>query len=92
MLYDSGITPPLTPDTLNEKGGWPITAAMWTQDVNRFRQVDKQKRGDIVANGKHCGIAIDDDSNVVAAGQFTVNTDYKFYDGHCPTIQRYEGF
>ena len=87
MLLDSGINPPVTPN------GSPATAAMWK--VGSFREkgfkkiFGSQQRGDVVSDGTHCGIAIDDGTTVAGAGEDTVNTDYPFYRGKRPTIQRY---
>ena len=84
MLYRSGINPPVT------SGGWPITALDWTdENVPGFRVESSQQRGDIISDGDHCGIAIDNGTTVIGAGEDTVNTQYPFYRYGRPTIQRY---
>ena len=79
MLYDAGVDPP--PRT---PGGWPATAAMWTHSIPGFHKVNTQNEGDVVSNGKHCGIAVS--SSQVLAG----NTDSvgEFDFGSSSTIQR----
>ena len=56
---------------------------------NEIFVVNSQQRGDVVSDGGHCGIAIDDGTTVIRAGEHTVNTGYKFYENGRPTIQRY---
>lgn len=57
---------------------------------NEIFVVNSQQRGDVVSDGRHCGIAIDDGTTVIGAGERTVNTEYGFYDKGRPTIQRYK--
>lgn len=90
MLYGSGINPPLSPDR------WPIRAATRKRgslgNKYKFETVSCQQRGDIVSNGEHCGIAIDNGSGVMAAGRFSVDIDPDIYEKYGPpTIRRYTG-
>lgn len=90
MLYRSGINPPLSPD------GWPIRVAMRKRgsldDKYKFEIVSRQQRGDIVSNGEHCGIAIDNGSGVMAAGRLSVDINPDIYKKYGPpTIRRYTG-
>ncbi|MBX9889905.1 MAG: hypothetical protein K2X94_01390 [Amoebophilaceae bacterium] len=88
MLYNVGITPPLTNDgkSLDSNGKWPITASMWTGFVPGWTKVTTQKKGDIRSNGTHCGIAVDE-TYTMAAGSKQVYMDKDINDG---TIQRYD--
>ncbi len=78
MLYKAGISPPKT-------GIWPITAEMWTGSVSGWTIVQSQREGDVVSNGRHCGVAVDQ-TFTIAAGTTSVYKDKDIQDG---TIQRY---
>ena len=56
---------------------------------NEIFVVNSQQRGDVVSDGGHCGIAIDNSTTVIGAGRRTVNTGHRFYENGRPTIQRY---
>ncbi|AWN81604.1 hypothetical protein [Candidatus Cardinium hertigii] len=79
MLYNVGITPPLTSD-----GKWPITANMWTGSVSGWTKASTQQKGDIVSDGNHCGIAVDS-TYTMAAGTNKIYMDQDIKGG---TIQR----
>lgn len=81
MLYNSGITPPLTSD-----GKWPIPAIDWTYAVTGWKKVNSMEAGDIVSNGSHVGIA-QDGTWTIAAGTHRVYRDNDIKG----TIQRWEG-
>lgn len=78
MLHNTGIAPPKT-------GIWPITASMWTSSVPGWSVVNTQQRGDVVSNGKHCGIATDG-TYTISAGTRKVYKDADISGG---TVQRY---
>ena len=88
MLDRAGIVPPGTNDekSITSDGIWAIKANQWQSDVPGWRKVSFQQAGDVVSNGRHCGIAVDS-SSTIAAGEKKVYKD----DDISGTIQRYDG-
>ena len=81
MLCEAGIVdPPRTP------GRWAATSAMWKKYKQaNFKIVHTQERGDVVSDGKHCGICI-------GGGRMISATDNKITIGTLSepiTVQRY---
>ena len=69
-------------------GYWPIRAYQWQKNVPGWRKVSFKQPGDVISDGRHVAIVIND-SKILGACEETVNSGYLF--GSSSTIQRYDG-